>query len=379
MNKTKMHQSKTHLGACSNKGAQWILPTSHPKSLDNYFEGNVFKKHNNFDKRWELASFCPIDADPYLPWIHDAFPSNDGSYVQFIISKKRRCNTDPTKFQSDLKNLEPQVALMQPIPVKRLNASELAEKEALKKLWTPKFASGSFIGDDDVPRYSLVTSLDDADADGKYTRFICRFHTHMLEESSNDNEPKLTSVILGESLSNYPYNPEHLNYRKRNSKPMLTPSNKGHDEQIWNSVYTIRCPVPHSTNDGNTTNNIISNIIAGGKSVFNGAPSLYLDVIPIRKHVRREHETPEKLAWDHSHVLPLVEASGRWVNIPICLTPKIDEGLAVGDVIEPARIREPKSTMNSSSLHNAQYQNKHPLFCRVCLGVQIIRYKRSGI
>jgi hypothetical protein len=118
------------LGACFGNGAQWILPTFHPPSMDHYFEGNVFRKSPMFDKRWELASgldnddniqisnssisrgYCPVDADPFLPWIHDVFPSQDGKRVELIISNKRRCNTDPKVFQPDLKNLEPQVALV---------------------------------------------------------------------------------------------------------------------------------------------------------------------------------------------------------------------------------------------------------------------------
>lgn len=128
----KNNKSRSTQGACSQNGAQWILPTYHPPSMDYYFEGNVFRKQPMFDKRWELASgidksneqsankdvnskgYCPVDADPYLPWIHDLFPSKDGKHVEFIISNKRRCNTDPKVFQADLKNLESQVALVSP-------------------------------------------------------------------------------------------------------------------------------------------------------------------------------------------------------------------------------------------------------------------------
>ena len=103
--KARMHtpQDLTHVtyplnervGVCSKNGAQWILPTSHPMSLDNYFGANVFRKHPMYDKRWELANgtaagvkaVCPVDADPYLPWIHDVFPSNDGSKIEFVINK----------------------------------------------------------------------------------------------------------------------------------------------------------------------------------------------------------------------------------------------------------------------------------------------------
>ena len=365
-------------GACSKMGAQWLFPTFHSKSLDNTFESNVFKKHPNFDKRWDLAPYCPVDADPYLPWIHDAFPSNDGSYIEFIISNKRRCNTDPNKFQFDLQNLEPQVALMQPIPIKRIK-EESDYSDALNKLWSPasdynkqetSSETESFIVNENIPRYTLATSLEDADSDGKYTRFICRFHTQIIDAKSGSDEPILKKMILGESLSVYTYNHELANYRKRNSKPMLTPSDKGHDEQIWNSVYTTRCPVPHfRDNNGNATNKL-GDIIASGRSVFDGTPSLYVDLIPIRTPVRRDRAGfglpgvtqsasgeprlfDPKLAWGNAHVLPRVEASGRWVNIPICLPPKMDEGLASADD-NRAKVSEP----TNSHTESAQNQSK---------------------
>ena len=107
-------------GACSRLGAQWTLPTSHPPSFDHYFDRNVLRKENMYDHRLALAGisieknnsgFCPVDADPFLPWLHDVFPAGDGSYVELIISNKRRCNTDPNMFVADLKNLEPQVSV----------------------------------------------------------------------------------------------------------------------------------------------------------------------------------------------------------------------------------------------------------------------------
>jgi hypothetical protein len=51
-------------GACSNGGAQWIFPTSHPKSLDHRFEGNVFKRRPNFDircRRWRTIALPRFD------------------------------------------------------------------------------------------------------------------------------------------------------------------------------------------------------------------------------------------------------------------------------------------------------------------------------
>ena len=346
-------------GACSN-GAQWILPTSHPKSLDHHFEGNVFRRRPNFDRRWELATgiigniddadgwggHCPVDADPYLPWIHDAFPSGDGGHVEFVISNKRRCNTDPGRFGPDLKNLEPQVALMQPVPVKRIREGQSEFDDALSSLWsaTPDGRGDAttgheaFVRDDSdytPPRYALATSLDDADEDARRTRFICRFHTLGVDDevaTGGYHEARLKKIVLGETLSTYTYNPEHANYRKRGSKPMLLDA---HDEQIWNSVYNVRCPVPRDI-----VGEALPGIIASGKSVIDGVPSLYLDLIPIRTPVRKSREgfglpgvtngsfDPER-AWGGARVLPRIEASGRWANIPM---PSPEGGRGFGSV-----------------------------------------------
>ncbi len=309
------------VGACFSSGAQWVLPTSHPLSLDHYFGPNVLRKHPMYEKRWELANctktgirgVCPVDADPYLPWIHDVFPSHDGSNIEFVISNKRRCNTDPKVFMLDLENLEPQVGNMQPIPVKRLKSGNHTQSNNI--------LAGN------TQRYSLATSIDEADEDAKATKFICRFH-------SVDTE--LKQVLLGETLSKYPYNPEHLNYRKKGSKAMLTSLDKGHDEQIWNSVYQIHCPVPQIT-DANGLS--LANIIASGQSVSmpQRIPSIYIDLIPIRTPVRRSREGfgipnvsssfDPKAVWGDASIIPLVENSGRWTNVPICNPPKLDEQL----------------------------------------------------
>lgn len=230
---------------------------------------------------------------------------------------------------------------MQPVPVKRIKEGL---GDVMGRMWNEQNTTqpATFIRDDDTyttPRYVLAASVDDADADGRYTRFICRFHTLMLEEgdSETDKGPMLQKRILGETLSRYTYNPEQANYGKRGSNPMLTPLEKGHDEQIWNSVYSVKCPVPSVKVRGdNATGKMLEDMIASGHSVINGTPSIYLDLVPIRTMPRREKDglsipgvnNPSfspKLAWGDDHVIPRVEASGRWENIPICSPPKVDE------------------------------------------------------
>jgi hypothetical protein len=411
-------------GACSRNGAQWTFPTSHPKSLDHRFGGNVFRRRPIYDDRWELAlgiannssnnnnksqtvvagggGHCPIDADPYLPWIHDAFPTDDGHHVEFVISNKRRCNTDPGRFESDLKNLEPQVALMQPVPLKRIieegtgrRTLSSAFNDALELLWSPPASpderreddanaggrSDSYVRDDVdyiPPRYALATSLDDADEDARYTRFICRFHTVIIMDDdyiptggrSDEEGARLGKIILGETLSTYSYNPEHANYRKRDSKPML---GDAHDEQIWNSVYVVRCPVPASRDVilDDATMMPLPGIIASGKSVHDGVPSIYVDLIPVRTPVRRSRKgyalpgvsdgafDPQR-AWGSAHVLPRIEASGRWENIPICSPPRAGEETAwVADPSRQLARMSSSSRLNSNDVIAAQNRTRH--------------------
>lgn len=250
---------------------------------------------------------------------------------------------------------------MQPVPVKRIEYHT-----DMLNLWSPDSNSTnthqSFIAPDMTyksPRYLLATSLVDADADGKFTRFICRFHTVTIMDEEGS---KLKEVVLGETLSSYPYNPEHANYLKRGSKPMLTSIEQGHDEQIWNSVYSIHCPVPE-LDDGRRN---LATIIALGAQQ-NGVPSIYLDLVPIRTPVRRQKEgfgLPDvltlektsnfdpKVAWGENHVLPRVEASGRWSNIPICSPPAAEEKLTAEEVQFNASSAEVKRQERSKTESN---------------------------
>lgn len=279
---------------------------------------------------WTEAPFCPVDADPFLPWIHDIFPSIDGSKIEFVAQNKRRCNTGKL-FRKDLKRLEPQVALLQPISVARINENKARELAPL--LWQSDEL-------DDMPRYRLAP-FDEAAPDGKETRFICRFHSTDFSSGT----PK--SIILGETLSEYPFNYELVSYRKM--KPtMITP--KGKDNNFfWTSNLRFECPVP-------SIPGLQHHIATSSTVLSDGTPTIHLDLIPIRtsprfgipeiyfsedmagpregwgigneKLWRNDSTVPVEgfnasLRWGNCHVLPRVEASGRWTNLPICRPPSI--------------------------------------------------------
>jgi len=247
---------------------------------------------------------------------------------------------------------------MQPLPLKRVEEDWNHEtNDGSRRNWTPS-DKPSYISPDTVyksPRYVLATSISDADEDAKFTRFVCRFHTVSI--TIEGAQKKLKEVILGETLSTYyPYNPERANDLKQGSKPMLTSLEQGHDEQIWNSVYSIRCPVP-ALSDGIRN---LTSIIASGASVShpNGVPSIYVDLVPIRTPVRKNKEafgfprssytlddsTPfdPKLSWGGVHKVPPVESSGRWINIPICTPPSFEQNLTL-----KANINVKESTQSS--------------------------------
>ena len=285
---------------------------------------NVGNTPTSEDFALHEARYCPVDADPYLPWLHDVFPSVDGSKIIFIAQNKRRCNTG-TKFTKDLKRLEPQVALMQPVSVQRINEHEA--RAIAPELWHPK-------QEDTTPRYRLAPFEESAE-DGQFTRFICRFHAM---DFSNGDRPR--AVVLGETLSTFPFNHEFVSYRKQVS--MLTP--KGKDTKtVLTSTLQFECPVPNL--------NGLSKMIATGETILSdGTPSVHVDLIPIRTPPRygpQEFYFPEgmiepdaantfdaKKRWGDRNVMPRVEASGRWTNIPICFPPStgsVDEAVTAQD------------------------------------------------
>ena len=255
---------------------------------------------------------CPVEADPYLPWIHDLFASSDGSAVHILAQNKRRCRTG-RKFTENVQRLLPQIALMQALSVERL--TEIQARQLAPSLWQSESPTS--------PRYRL-TSLEEASPDGQYTRFICRFHSMDFETGQ--------PVVINETLSVYPFLYELAAYRKGHAM-LHTP--KGKDNKFfWTSNLHFECPVPEN----------LQSLLATGVTVLSdGTPTLWLDVIPIRTPARykelhlgtnligpqqqwRDEARPWNVTRDvgSKHVLPAVPASGRWANLPLCppLKPK---------------------------------------------------------
>ena len=54
--------------------------------------------------------------DPYLPWIHDFFPTKDGTLMKFIGQNRRNCQTGEGMYAS-MRHWKPQITLFQPVPV----------------------------------------------------------------------------------------------------------------------------------------------------------------------------------------------------------------------------------------------------------------------
>lgn len=225
------------------------------------------------------------DADPFLPWIHDVFPTHDGQFIQFVAQNKRRCRTGTTQPEMDiLKHMEPQVALFQHVAVKRISKNNTGGET----------------------RYRL-SSHEDADPDGLDARFICRFKPSMQE-----------------TLSVFNVHYEYASFRKGFPS---TFSKKGRDNNnIHTSQLLFMCPVPEN----------LQEMIRTGASVDeNDRARLLVDVIPIRTPVRYGHPAmffppryegfqikegrfDANVDFGENHTLPRVEDSGRWENIPVC-------------------------------------------------------------
>jgi hypothetical protein len=223
----------------------------------------------------------PTDQDPFLPWIHDVFPTADGKYIQFVAQNKRRCKTG-SKEKDILAHMAPQAALFQHVSVRR-------------------------VSDEGDTRYRLA-SHEQADPDGVATRFICRFKPSMEE-----------------TLSEYNFDYDWTSYRKRYKVSFA--EDEGGIKQIHTTQLIFRCPVPASLQD----------TVRTGSSVKDDWASLFVDLIPIRTATRWglptqylvprysefQEQDPEKSfdpvkAWGEEHILPRIEDAGRWENIPIC-------------------------------------------------------------
>lgn len=277
------------------------------------------------------APYCPVEADPFLPWIHDIFPHVDGTVMEIVAQNKRRCKTGK-HFSKDLKRLEPQVSLLQPVSVQRITQDK-AQKLA-PELWKPNQDNPT------TPRYRLAP-FEESSEDGMFTRFICRYYGLRFTE----NQPP-QSVMVGETLSIYPFNYEYVSYRK--GKPtLITP--KGKDTKFfWASVLRFQCPIPKE----------LQSMVRKGETVLSdGTPTLHLEIVPIRtpprygtrevyftedlagpqeswqldgsfwKNMTYQNQTTRgfdaRLRWGTKHVLPRVEASGRWSNLPVCQPPQL--------------------------------------------------------
>lgn len=236
-------------------------------------------------QQWPVDD-SPVDQDSFLPWIHDVFPSADGRYIQFVAQNKRRCKNG-SKEKDILAEQQPQASLFQHVSLKR----EIVD-------------DGS---DQNEPRFRLVPH-EDADPDALSTRFICRF--------------KPSGTI---TLSDFNFDYDWTGYRKKYKYSFI--EDDAGIKAIHSTQLIFRCPVPENLQD----------TIRQGRHVLNDWTNLFVDLIPVRTPPRflppnaylQPHYKEDQLAgpetfdpvaaWGDRHILPKLNDSGRWENIPICL------------------------------------------------------------
>eukprot|EP00429_Kryptoperidinium_foliaceum_P003559 CAMPEP_0176009554 /NCGR_PEP_ID=MMETSP0120_2-20121206/4310_1 /TAXON_ID=160619 /ORGANISM="Kryptoperidinium foliaceum, Strain CCMP 1326" /LENGTH=743 /DNA_ID=CAMNT_0017342353 /DNA_START=174 /DNA_END=2402 /DNA_ORIENTATION=- len=230
----------------------------------------------------------PIDnyptQDPFLPWLHDYFVSEDSRYIRFVAQNRRRCDTGENH-RDTMSFWEPQVTLFQRIPI----VQESQE------------------------RFRVATSLEEATHHS--TRFQCRFTNTQTQESIT-------------TLSVYKFDYEYITWRKLH-RPMIDRKGGKDTAMFWLSTLLFSCPVPEEWQE----------------HVSQDTSNLYLDLIPIRTPIRIaetlltvNHTGPEEYAKFYSKVvspldkifgpsqyLPAIEDAGRWANLPICPRPKAEQ------------------------------------------------------
>ncbi|KAL7560301.1 hypothetical protein ACA910_005203 [Epithemia clementina (nom. ined.)] len=382
---------------------------------------NVFGEHDTLRQEgwWNQSTpYCPVDQDPWLPWLHDVFPSVDGKVIHFIAQNKRRCRTG-THDTDYVHRLLPQVALMQPISVQQI--SPTMAHQLAPDLWRSSEKHDNKNDKNKSIRYRLIgrEHIRSGNEGHNYTRFICRFTARSIDR----NNPK-TMVVVGETLSDYDFNYEYVSYRKRESA-LWSP--KGKDSKLfWTSNIRFTCPVPpflqdklargefvleDNDNGRTTTTTTTTTTMVDPKKTtstltspwWHGLPLLYLDLIPIRSEVRyQEHLLDQdwigpKSSWrlpalnttrawgPHGHVLPDIAASGRWTNVPICAPPKLvtnaqePEGLLVPELFQEENQEEKdKSDQHQDTYKTKKKTKKKPHFLSACLWASA-EFKTRGL
>jgi len=215
----------------------------------------------------------PVDLDPFLPWIHDVFPSSNGKYVMFVAQNRRRCYNGQKMFKTtDVipegviphkgyvhvdpgKNyyMRPQAALFQHVPVKRIDTDD-------------NIVSGGDNSENEIlePRYRLA-SHEEADPIGMETRFICRFKLYDATSS--------TTSIIGYSLSEYELDYDYHTFRKGYR---YTHTENGYDNHvIWTSQLLFKCPIPTEYHDTVSRGDHV-------KDNDDDYTTMFVDVVPIR-------------------------------------------------------------------------------------------------
>lgn len=246
--------------------------------------------------------FLANSTDPWLPWIHDYFATEDNTRVVFIGQNCRNCHTGRGT-EKIMEFWAPQVALFQPVPVVRTDYSNGTSSFRLFNGPDPQQFTQQ--KNEVIVRESVIPE----------TRFICRFHWADQDDDLQDTTSSL-------SLSEFPFNYEYVSWRKR--QKMFSEGDVSRSA-FWISQLIFSCPVPSSF-QSNVNNS-----------------QLMVDVIPIRTPPRSEQVwfTPQMVGptlfkemqpyksfynitrnFGSNHKLPAIVDSGRLANLPVCTVPK---------------------------------------------------------
>jgi hypothetical protein len=281
----------------------------------------------------------PVDADPFLPWIHDVFPTEDGKFVQFVAQNRRRCHTG-VRERRIMDHRQPQVALFQHVSVKRVNTTSDSDSTL------------------STPRYKVVP-YEQADVDGITTRFICRF--------KQSPQSRLPTPRLVETLAIHNFDYDWTGFRKRYKAAFL--KDDGGIKSIHTTQLLFRCPVPPEW----------QHAVRNGSTVINDYATLFVDVVPIRTPPRygitnrylapwfaefNSQSTTDKFDFakeiGNDHVLPSVEDSGRWENVPICLP-----SLMAYEGQKASELPPPLTTSPYDSVHDSTAMASIPMQSQV--------------
>jgi hypothetical protein len=292
-----------------------------------------------------------LNADPFLPWIHDYFVNEDQTQVIFVAQNRRRCYTGINR-RHIMAYWEPQMALFQPVHIRKVRSSSSQSSKNNTNNASYTSSTHYMITDHyNHQNHHHHDNLSDAN-DVIETRFQCRFHQNNKYDSNNEEETGSIPLTTTTTFSVYPFNYEYIHWRKRgNTQPMFVKD--GPDVKIFDyATLLFACPIPTAFRHWSTELYYLDVVPIRTSTRYNNGYALSRDQVGPKEFVQLSKFNTDMSDKDsHESILPPFDHVGRYENLPICNR---------GSTTSPTE-RQQDTTITTTAISDSHDENEKKL------------------